>query len=24
MISGPTINDQFARLAALVVPRYHD
>src|SRR5215471_1117883 len=24
MISGPTINDQFARLAELVVPRYHD
>jgi len=24
MVSGPTINDQFARLAALVVPRYHD
>ena len=24
MVSGPTINDQFARLAELVVPRYHD
>jgi probable F420-dependent oxidoreductase len=24
MVSGPAINDQFARLAEVVVPRYHD
>jgi hypothetical protein len=24
LISGPTMHDQFVRLAELVVPRYHD